>query len=85
MDFLAEDLGRAKAELREANAEYTRKQGIWDNLTSRTSEKDVAKAKEAKGDAERVVIRIQKRIDQILEEMKLAQGKFIFLFTLLSG
>jgi hypothetical protein len=35
-----------------------------------------------KDDAKWEVDRIQKRIDQILEEMKLAQGKFIFLFYL---
>jgi hypothetical protein len=40
-----------------------------------------AKAKEAKDDAERVVIRIQARIDQILKEKELAQGKFLPLYV----
>jgi hypothetical protein len=87
MDSLEQKLIAAETALEEANAEYIRARDVWKNLPSGTSER--AEAEKVKNDAERAAIRAQERVKDletlIMEQMKLAQGKFIFPFLTLSN
>jgi hypothetical protein len=85
MNSLEQKLTDAETALKEANRLYQVLFNAYLNLPSGTSERDEAKAEKVKNDAERVVIRIQARIDQILKEKELSQGKFIFPFLTLSN
>jgi exonuclease VII small subunit len=85
MNTIKQDLEIAKAALEEATKEYKRTYTVWLNLPSGTNEKAdadraVTFAEKAKSEAQARVKDLLEEKKLNLEEMKLAQGKFVFPF-----